>query len=104
MNAAPKVQQRRSAKFKADVAFHAIAGVSRQELCSKHGLSEVELSAFIETFISGGREAFTSRRDDASKDAEIARLQQKVGELFMRLDGASRASANGSAMATDDEI
>lgn len=86
---------RRSAKFKADVAFKAIAGVPRAELAAKAGVSNQELDAWVETFVSGGRDAFTNKRDEATKDAEIARLQQKLGEMFMRLEAQQRPAING---------
>lgn len=95
MTPSPK-QKRMSAKLKAELALLVLSGTARRELLEQHGATDAELNSWVETFITGGREAFRNKRDDASREAEVARLHQKVGELYMRLESTSRALPNGN--------
>src|SRR3712207_6308099 len=58
------------------------------EAARKHALTVVEIEEWKQRFLSGAENALRSRPldDEAQKDREIKRLQQKVGELVMDLD------------------
>jgi transposase-like protein len=61
---------------------------SAAEAARKHGLTVAEIEAWKHRFLSGAENALRSRPldDEAQKEREIKRLQQKVGELVMDLD------------------
>ena len=58
------------------------------EAARRHGLKVTEIEEWRAKFLAGAENALRSRpRDDeAMKDAEIKKLQRKVGELVMDLD------------------
>ncbi len=58
------------------------------EAARKHALTMAEIEDWKQRFLSGAENALRSRplNDEAQKDREIKRLQQKVGELVMDLD------------------
>jgi len=85
---------RKSARLKAHIALEALKGTSVATLAQANGASEEEVESYVNTFIDGGKEAFISKRGEASRGANVARLHQKIGELLMQLEGQP-GSTNG---------
>lgn len=81
--------QRWTAKRRVELVVSLLKGAtSVAEAARKHGLTIAEIEAWREAFLLGAENALRTRpRDDeALKDAEIQRLQRKVGELVMDKD------------------
>ena len=64
------------------------------EAARKHGLTVAVIEEWKQRFLSGAENALRSRPldDEAQKDRDIKRLQQKVGELVMDLDIVKEAT------------
>jgi transposase-like protein len=83
------VVQRWTAKRRVDLVVSLLTGeTSVAEAARKHGLTIAEIEAWRGAFLLGAENALRTRpRDEeALKDAEIQRLQRKVGELVMDKD------------------
>ena len=81
--------KRWTAKRRVALVLEILRGdTSVAEAARKHGLTVADVEAWKQRFLSGAENALRSRPldDEAQKDREIKRLQQKVGELVMDLD------------------
>jgi len=81
--------KRWTAKRRTALVLEILRGeISVAEAARKHALTVVEIEEWKQRFLSGAENALRSRPldDEAQKDREIKRLQQKVGELVMDLD------------------
>ena len=76
----PEPRRRMSARRKQETVLRLLRGL---ELVSRElGVTAAELSGWRDQFLAGGEASLKSRPADA-RDAEIDRLQAKVGELTM---------------------
>ncbi len=71
-----------SARRKAEVVLRLLRGESLELLSRELGITAARLSSWREQFLQSGRAALKKRPQDG-RDLEIARLQQKVGEVTM---------------------
>lgn len=81
--------QRWTAKRRVDLVVSLLKGETTvAEAARKHGLTIAAIEAWRDAFLVGAENALRTRpRDEeALKDAEIQRLQRKIGELVMEKD------------------
>jgi cell division protein FtsB len=71
-----------SAGRKQDAVLRLLRGEDLELLSRELAVSAAELSGWRDAFLAGGEASLKSRPADA-RDAEIGRLQAKVGELTM---------------------
>jgi len=85
----PENVQRWTAKRRAALVVSILKGeTTAPEAARKHGLSVAEIEDWKEKFLLGAENALRSKPKDeeALKDEQIKRLQQKVGELVLDMD------------------
>ena len=81
--------KRWTAKRRTALVLELLKGqTTASEAARRHGLKVSEIEQWKAKFLTGAENALRSRpRDDeAMKDAEIKKLQRKVGELVMDID------------------
>src|SRR3954454_14913706 len=78
----PTPRRRMSARRKQDAVLRLLRGEDLELISRGLGVTAAELSGWREAFLAGGEASLRSRPADA-RDAEIARLKEKVGELTM---------------------
>ena len=78
----PELRRRMSARRKQDAVLRLLRGEDLELLSRELGVTAAELSGWREAFLVAGEASLKSRVADA-RDAEIGRLQAKVGELTM---------------------
>jgi transposase-like protein len=81
--------KRWTAKRRTALVLEILRGdTSVAEAARTHALTVAEIEDWKQRFLSGAENALRSRplNDEAQKDRDIKRLQQKVGELVMDLD------------------
>lgn len=77
-----KGSQRFSARRKVEIVLRLLRGEDLELLSRELGVTAARLSKWREQFLKSGRAALKKRPQDA-RDLEIARLQQKLGEVTM---------------------
>jgi len=77
-----KGPQRFSARRKVEIVLRLLRGEDLELLSRELGVTAARLSKWREQFLSAGRAVLKKRLQDA-RDVEIARLQQKLGEVTM---------------------
>ena len=80
--ATPALRRRMSARRKQDAVLRLLRGEDVELVSRALGVTAAELSGWRDQFLAGGEASLKSRPADA-RDAEIDRLQAKVGELTM---------------------
>src|SRR3954467_14884435 len=75
-------RRRMSARRKQDAVLRLLRGEDLELVARELGVTAAELSGWRDQFLAGGEASLKSRPADA-RDAEIDRLQAKVGELTM---------------------
>src|SRR3712207_2508655 len=80
--ATPEPRRRMSARRKQAAVLRLLRGEDLELVSRELGVTAAELSGWREAFLTGGEASLKSRPADA-RDAEIDRLQAKVGELTM---------------------
>lgn len=78
----PEPRRRMSARRKQEAVLRLRRGEDVELVSRALGVTAAELSGWREAFLAGGEASLKSRAADA-RDAEIDRLQAKVGELTM---------------------
>src|SRR5829696_735278 len=78
----PERRRRMSARCKQDAVLRLLRGEDLELLARQLGVTAADLSGWRDQFLAGGEASLKSRPADA-RDAEIGRLQAKVGELTM---------------------
>ena len=78
----PEPRRRMSAGRKQAAVLRLLRGEDLELVSRELGVAAAELSGWRDRFLAGGEAALKSRPADA-RDAEIDRLQAKVGELTM---------------------
>src|SRR3954468_487724 len=78
----PERRRRSSARRKQDAVLHLLRGEDLELVSRELGVTAAELSGWRDQFLAAGEASLKSRPADA-RDAEIGRLQAKVGELTM---------------------
>ena len=78
----PAARRRRSAGRKQEAVLRLLWGEDLELVSRELGVTAAELSGWRDQFLAGGEASLKSRPADA-RDAEIDRLQAKVGELTM---------------------
>ena len=78
----PERRRRMSARRKQEAVLRLLRGEDLELLSRKLGVTAAELSGWRDQFLAAGEASLKSRPADA-RDAEIGRLQAKVGELTM---------------------
>src|SRR5215210_6380849 len=78
----PEPRRRMSARRKQEAVLRLLRGEALELVSRELGVTAAELSGWRARFLSGGEASLKSRLADA-RDAEIDRLQAKVGELTM---------------------
>src|SRR5215207_11539406 len=78
----PEPRRRMSARRKQEAALCLLRGEDLELLSRELGVTAAELSGWRDQFLTAGEASLKSRPADA-RDAEIGRLQAKVGELTM---------------------
>lgn len=89
MSEIPGDVKRWTAKRRTALVLEILQGkTTAAEAARRHGLKVAEIEVWKQKFLAGAENALRSRpRDDeAMKDAEIKKLQRKVGELVMDID------------------
>lgn len=86
-----KVTRRRyTADFKAKVALEAIrgGGLTLAELSAKHGIHQTMIAAWKKQAIEGMASTFSGKAEaaQATREAELARLHAKIGQLVIEKD------------------
>jgi Helix-turn-helix domain len=79
---APEPRRRMSARRKQEAVLRLLRGEDLELVSRELGVTAAELSGWRDQFLAGGEASLKSRPADA-RDAEIGRLQAKVGELTM---------------------
>src|ERR671928_1837435 len=79
---APTPRRRMSARRKREAVLRLLRGEDLELVSRELGVPAAELSGWRDRFLAGGEASLKSRPADA-RDAEIDRLQAKVGELTM---------------------
>src|SRR3954464_2121455 len=79
---APEPRRRMSACRKQEAVLRLLRGEDLELVSRELGVTAAELSGWRDRFLAGGEASLKSRPADA-RDAEIGRLQAKVGELTM---------------------
>ena len=85
----PEQVQRWTAKRRTALVLSLLKGeTSVAEAARQHGLKVAEVEDWRDKFLLGAENALRSRprNEEALKDEQIKRLQQKVGELVLDLD------------------
>src|SRR6186997_3174637 len=77
---APEPRRRMSAGRKWEAVLRLLRGENLELVSRELGVTAAELSGWRDQFLAGGEASLKSRPADA-RDAEIDRLQAKVGEL-----------------------
>lgn len=75
-------KKRFSARRKIEIVLRLLRGEDLELLSRELGVTAARLSKWREQFLSAGRAVLKKRPQDA-RDLEIARLQQKLGEVTM---------------------
>ena len=75
-------RRRMSARRKRETVLRLLRGEDLELVSRELGVTAAELSGWRDQFLAGGEASLKSRPADA-RDAEIDRLQAKVGELTM---------------------
>ena len=78
----PEPRRRMSAGRKQTAVLRLLRGEDLELVSRELGMTAAELSGWRDQFLAGGEASLKSRPADA-RDAEIGRLQAKVGELTM---------------------
>ena len=78
----PEPRRRMSARRKQEAVLRLRRGGDLELVSRELGVTAAELSGWRDRFLAGGEAALKSRPADA-REAEIDRLQAKVGELTM---------------------
>src|SRR6476619_4422964 len=78
----PEPRRRMSARRKQEAVLRLRRGEDLELVSRELGVTAAELSGWRDQFLAGGEASLKSRPADA-RDAEIGRLQAKVGELTM---------------------
>src|SRR3954464_5026357 len=78
----PERRGRMSARRKQDAVLRLLRGEDLELVSRELGVTAAELSGWRDQFLAAGEASLKSRPADA-RDAEIGRLQAKVGELTM---------------------
>ncbi len=78
----PEPRRRMSAGRKQAAVLRLLRGEDLELVSRELGMTAAELSGWRDQFLAGGEASLKSRPADA-RDAEIGRLQAKVGELTM---------------------
>ena len=78
----PGHRRRMSARRKQETVLRLLRGEDLELVSRELGVTAAELSGWRDQFLAGGEASLKSRPADA-RDAEIDRLQAKVGELTM---------------------
>src|SRR5512134_3531890 len=78
----PEPRRRLSARRKQETVLRLLRGEDLELVSRELGVTAAELSGWRDQFLAGGEASLKSRPADA-RDAEIDRLQAKVGELTM---------------------
>ena len=78
----PEPRRRMSARRKQEAVLRLLRGGDLELVSRELGVTAAELSGWRDRFLAGGEAALKSRPADA-REAEIDRLQAKVGELTM---------------------
>ena len=79
---APTPRRRMSAARKREAVLRLLRGEDLETVSRELGVTAAELSGWREAFLAAGEVSLKSRPADA-RDAEIGRLEAKVGELTM---------------------
>ena len=79
---APEPRRRMSARRKQAAVLRLLRGEDLELVSRELGVTAAELSGWRDQFLAAGEASLKSRPADA-RDAEIGRLQAKVGELTM---------------------
>ena len=79
---APERRRRMSARRKQAAVLRLLRGEDLELVSRELGVTAAELSGWRDQFLAAGEASLKSRPADA-RDAEIGRLQAKVGELTM---------------------
>ena len=83
----------RTSEFKAKVVLEVISGhKSQAEACREYKISKPLLQLWTEVFLTKANQIFEEPPDEATREAEVAELQQMVGRLTMKLSAAKKAS------------
>ena len=72
-----------SARRKQETVLRLLRGEDLELVSRELGVTAAELSGWRDQFLAGGGEASLKSRPADARDAEIDRLQAKVGELTM---------------------
>ena len=78
----PRCRHRMSARRKQEAVLRLLRGEALELVSRELGVTAAELSGWREAFLAAGGASLKTRPADA-RDAEIGRLQAKVGELTM---------------------
>ena len=78
----PDPRRRMSARRKQEAVLRLLRGQDLELVSREDGVTAAELSGWRDQFLAAGEASLKSRPADA-RDAEIGRLQAKVGELTM---------------------
>ena len=78
----PEPRRRMSARRKQEAVLRLLRGQDLELVSRELGVTAAELSSWRDQFLAAGEASLKSRPADA-RDAEIGRLQAKVGELTM---------------------
>jgi transposase-like protein len=78
----PEPRRRMSARRKQEAVLRLLRGEALELISRELGVTAAELSGWRDAFLAAGEASLRSRPADA-RDAEIGRLQAKVGELTM---------------------
>ena len=78
----PEPRRRMSARRKQEAVLRLLRGQDLELVSRELGVTAAELSGWRDQFLAAGEASLKSRPADA-RDAEIGRLQAKVGELTM---------------------
>ena len=78
----PEPRQRMSARRKQAAVLRLLRGEDLELVSRELGVTAAELSGWRDQFLAAGEASLKSRSADA-RDAEIGRLQAKLGELTM---------------------
>lgn len=88
--------KRYSADFKAKVALEAIKGdQTLAELAAQHGIHQTMIATWKRQAIEGMAATFSGKGEAASqgvKEADLEKLQAKIGQLVVERDFLVRAS------------
>jgi len=89
-----RTRRRFSAEFKAKVALEAIKGHETvAELATRHGLHPTQIAAWKREAVEKLARVFDEKNGarDQNRDAELAKLHAKIGQLVVERDFLSKA-------------